>query len=94
MVVVAVASASFFLFCRMRSQMPRTIRAMAPIPPTTPPTMGPIGVEEDSGCGSGTTVDERGVGFVERVAVLVAISVAMAHESDDAILDDDEVGVK
>ena len=35
--------------------MPRMMRAMAPRPPTTPPTMGPMGGEEPplSGCGEG-----------------------------------------
>ncbi len=33
--------------------MPKTIRAMAARPPTTPPTMAPTGVEDDSGAGVG-----------------------------------------
>lgn len=44
---VAGAMLSFrLLFERTRKKMPKAIRAMAATPPTTPPTIGPIGVED------------------------------------------------
>ena len=46
-----------WLFERTRKKMPRAIRARAATPPTTPPTMGPMGVEEEEeDCGTGGLV--------------------------------------
>lgn len=53
----------FFL---MSNTMPRMISPMTATPPTAPPTIGPIGVDEDCcGCGEGAEDVGGGLGAVE-----------------------------
>ncbi len=64
--------------------MPTTMRAMAPRPPTTPPTMGPMGVLLSSGAGVG-------VGVVEEVD---EVEVEMGVEEKEEVVETMTVEVR
>jgi hypothetical protein len=73
------AAAAFFClsFWCIRAQMPKTIRAMAARPPTSPPTKAPTGVEDDSGAGVGVGV---GVGVVVVMGSGLALELELKME--------------